>query len=121
MIVRMFNNNNEVFIILFMFILKWREYRAQTSSITMPQFDHDPEHKELRFGVASKAETVIDLSEPLIQSPGDFMLSITKFKIDTECIPLLIPEMQQPQDLTSKYVKQQDADKEPGDNGLHKK
>ena len=31
------------------------------------------------------------------------------------------PEMHQPQDLTSKYVKQQDADKEPGDNGLHKK
>ena len=57
--------------------------------------DHDPEHKELRFGVASKAETVIDLSEPLIQSPGDFMLSITKFKIDTECIPLMIPEMNQ--------------------------
>ena len=26
---------------------------------------------------------------------------------------LMIPEMNQPQDLTSKYVKQQDADKEP--------
>ena len=50
---------------------------------------------------------MIDLSEPLIQSPGDFMLSITKFKIDTECIPLLIPEMKQPQDLTNDCVKEQ--------------
>ena len=69
--------------------------------------DHDPQHKERRYGVASKAETTIDLSEPLIQTPGDFMLSITKFKIDTECIPLMIPEMKQPQDLTNKYVRDQ--------------
>ena len=67
--------------------------------------DHDPEYKEYCFGVVSKAETVIYLSELLIQSPGDFMLSITKFKIDTECIPLMISEMMQPQDLKSKFVK----------------
>ena len=61
--------------------------------------DHDPEHKERRYSVASKAQTNIYLKEPLIRSPGDYMLSITKFKIDTECIPLMIPEMEQPQDL----------------------
>ena len=61
--------------------------------------DHDPQHKEHRFEVSSKAETTIDLAEPLIENPGDYMLSITKFKIDTECIPLMIPEMNQPQDL----------------------
>ena len=69
--------------------------------------DHDPQHKEHRFEVSSKAETTIDLAEPLIENPGDYMLSITKFKIDTECIPLMIPEMQQPQDLTNKYVRDQ--------------
>ena len=69
--------------------------------------DHDPQHKEHRFEVSSKAETTIDLAEPLIQTPGDYMLSITKFKIDTECIPLMIPEMQQPQDLTADEVKEQ--------------
>ena len=69
--------------------------------------DHDPQHKERRYGVASKAETTIDLSEPLIQTPGDFMLSITKFKIDTECIPLMIPEMLQLQDLTRKEIVEQ--------------
>ena len=69
--------------------------------------DHDPQHKEHRFEVSSKAETTIDLAEPLIENPGDYMLSITKFKIDTECIPLMIPEMQQPQDLTADEVKEQ--------------
>lgn len=69
--------------------------------------DHDPQHKEHRFEVSSKAETTIDLAEPLIENPGNYMLSITKFKIDTECIPLMIPEMQQPQDLTNKYVSEQ--------------
>ena len=69
--------------------------------------DHDPQHKEHRFEVSSKAETTIDLAEPLIENPGDYMLSITKFKIDTECIPLMIPEMQQPQDLTNNYVSEQ--------------
>ena len=69
--------------------------------------DHDPQHKEHRFEVSSKAETTIDLAEPLIENPGNYMLSITKFKIDTECIPLMIPEMQQPQDLTNKYVRDQ--------------
>ena len=56
--------------------------------------DHDPEHKEQQYeyGVASKAVTTIDLREPLIERPGDFMFSITKFKIDTECIPFMIPE-----------------------------
>ena len=58
-------------------------------------------------GISSKAVTTIDLREPLIERPGDFMLSITKFKIDTECIPIMIPEMLQPQDLTNDYVKKQ--------------
>ena len=69
--------------------------------------DHDPQHKEHRFEVSSKAETTIDLAEPLIENPGDYMLSITKFKIDTECIPLMIPEMKQPQDLSAAEVKEQ--------------
>ena len=61
--------------------------------------DHDPEHKDQRYGVASKAITTINLRDPLIENPGDFNLVITKFKIDTECIPLMIPEMEQPQNL----------------------
>ena len=60
--------------------------------------DHDPEHKDKRYGVASKAETLIDLRDALVENPGDFNLAITKFKIDTECIPLMIPEMEQPED-----------------------
>ena len=66
---------------------------------------HDPQHKDLRYGVASKAETLIDLRDALVENPGDFNLAITKFKIDTECIPLMIPEMKQPQPLFDDKIK----------------
>ena len=62
--------------------------------------DHNPSQRELCYNFASKAVTTIDLREPLIESPGDYNLSITKFKIDTETVPIMIPELQQPQKYT---------------------
>lgn len=73
-----------------------REYEAEKIYYDVT-IDHNPEKKDLRYNFASKAETTIDLQEPLIQSPGDYNLSITKFKIDTESVPILIPELAQPQ------------------------
>ena len=52
--------------------------------------DHNPSQRELCYNFASKAVTTIDLREPLIESPGDYNLSITKFKIDTETVPIMI-------------------------------
>lgn len=73
-----------------------REYEAEKIYYDVT-IDHNPEKKDLRYNFASKAETTIDLQEPLIQSPGDYNLSITKFKIDTETVPIMIPELAQPQ------------------------
>lgn len=59
--------------------------------------DHDTKNLDRMYGIASKAETTIDLLDPLFEQPGDFNLEITKFKIDTESVPLMIPELAQPQ------------------------
>lgn len=34
--------------------------------------------------------------DPLIENPGDYNLSISKFGIDTESIPIMIAEVAQP-------------------------
>lgn len=44
----------------------------------------------------SKAETEIRLNGPLITDPMNYDLAISKFKLDTECLPVFIPEMKHP-------------------------
>lgn len=44
----------------------------------------------------SKAETEIRLNGPLITDPMNYDLAISKFKIDTECVPVFIPEIKHP-------------------------
>lgn len=55
------------------------------------------EAKDYRYHNYSKAETEIRLNGPLIADPCNYDVAISKFKIDTECIPVFIPEMAQPQ------------------------
>lgn len=55
--------------------------------------DQNPNHHYY-----SKAETEIRLNGPLISDPLNYDLAISKFKIDTECLPVFIPEMSHPQE-----------------------
>lgn len=59
--------------------------------------DHDPSKVDGTYKYASKAETKIELEDPLLDDPSEYTLSIAKYKIDTETLPLMIPEMMQPQ------------------------
>ena len=38
------------------------------------------------------------MNSPLISDTENYDLCISKFKIDTECVPIFIPEMEQPVD-----------------------
>lgn len=55
------------------------------------------EDKDEKFHHYSKAETEVRMNGPLISDPMNYDLAISKFKIDTECLPIYIPDMQQPQ------------------------
>lgn len=53
------------------------------------------EVKEGKVNNYTKAITSIKLNGPLISGPGKYDLAISKFKIDTESLPLFIPEIEQ--------------------------
>ena len=55
------------------------------------------EDKDEKFHHYSKAETEVRMNGPLISDPMNYDLAISKFKIDTESLPIYIPDMQQPQ------------------------
>ena len=55
------------------------------------------EDKDEKFHHYSRAETEVRMNGPLISDPMNYDLAISKFKIDTECLPIYIPDMQQPQ------------------------
>ena len=57
----------------------------------------NPTEADKRHNFFSKATTEIRLNGPLISDPMNYDLTISKFKIDTECIPVFIPEMKQPE------------------------
>lgn len=54
------------------------------------------EEKVAKAHFYSKAETEIRLNGPLITDPMNYDLAISKFKIDTECVPVFIPEIKHP-------------------------
>ena len=59
----------------------------------------NPVEADRRHNFFSKAQTEIRLNGPLITDPMNYDLAISKFKIDTECLPVFIPEMAQPQTI----------------------
>lgn len=59
--------------------------------------NYNPTEADKRHNFFSRAVTEIRLNGPLISDPMNYDLAISKFKIDTECIPVFIPEMKQPQ------------------------
>ena len=59
--------------------------------------NYNPTEADKRHNFFSRATTEIRLNGPLINDPMNYDLAISKFKIDTECIPVFIPEMKQPQ------------------------
>ena len=61
--------------------------------------EHDPEHADKKHFVRSKAEKTITLEEPLMENPGDYDISVSKFNINTEALPVMIPEIVSKQKL----------------------
>ena len=55
--------------------------------------EHDPEHIDERHPRKSKAEKTIFMESPLLENPGDYNLSVSKFSINTESLPVVIPEI----------------------------
>lgn len=54
------------------------------------------EDRDSKHHCYTKAETEIKLNGPLISDPLNYDLAISKFKIDTECLPVFIPELKFP-------------------------
>lgn len=61
--------------------------------------EHDPEHADKKHFVKSKAEKTINLEYPLMENPGDYNISVSKFNINTETLPVMIPEIVSKQKL----------------------
>lgn len=57
---------------------------------------YNPDEVDGMYGFYSKAETEIHLSTAIVDDPLNYDLAISKFKIDTECLPIMIPEMKLP-------------------------
>ena len=55
--------------------------------------EHDPDHTDDRHFMKSKAEKTIYMESPLMEDPGDYNMSVCKFSINTEAIPVFIPEI----------------------------
>ena len=52
----------------------------------------------------SLAETTVQLMDPLIQNTGVYDICISKIRIDTQTIPLVIPELKQPQSIRDSKI-----------------
>ena len=61
--------------------------------------EHDPEHADKKHFIKSKAEKTINLEYPLMENPGDYNISVSKFAINTETLPVMIPEITKEQKL----------------------
>ena len=55
--------------------------------------EHDPAHTDDRHYMKSKAEKTIYMESPLMEDPGEYNMSVCKFSINTEAIPVFIPEL----------------------------
>lgn len=63
--------------------------------------EYNPEQaKKGQEGNVSKVEKNWYLEYPLLEQPGNYNLSVSKFSINTESLPVFIPELLQPQLLT---------------------
>ena len=61
--------------------------------------EHDPEHTDKKYFIKSRAEKTINLEYPLMENPGDYNISVSKFVINTETLPVMIPEITKKQKL----------------------
>ena len=52
----------------------------------------------------SLAEATVQVMDPLIQNTSEYDICISKFRIDTQTIPLVIPELKQPQSITDSKI-----------------
>lgn len=64
--------------------------------------EYDEEKKEGE-PYSSKVEKSWYLDQPLLEQPGDYNLCVSKFSINTEALPVFIPEYKQPQNR-AKYI-----------------
>ena len=66
--------------------------------------EHDTEHADKKHFIRSKAEKTINLEDPLMENPGDYNISVSKFSLNTEALPVMIPEIvtkQKLEDITA--------------------
>ena len=81
------------------FILIKKQHRTFFNLLKMQSLcyditiEHDPVHTDDRHFMKSKAEKTICLEKPLLEDPGDYNVSVCNFSINTEGIPLVIPEI----------------------------
>lgn len=61
--------------------------------------EHDPVHADKKHFIRSKVEKTITLEDPLMENPGDYDISVSKFNINTEALPVMIPEIVSKQKL----------------------
>ena len=61
--------------------------------------EHDTEHADKKHFVRSKVEKTINLEDPLMENPGDYDISVSKFNLNTETLPVMIPEIVSKQKL----------------------
>lgn len=66
--------------------------------------EHDPAHIDERHFMKSKAEKTIEMETPLMVDPGDYNMSVCKFSINTEALPVFIPEINKKQSDDSEYM-----------------
>lgn len=60
--------------------------------------DYDPEHSEEGVTMReSKVEKTLFLEQPLLEQPGEYNLSVSKFSINTGALPVWIPELRDKQ------------------------
>ena len=52
----------------------------------------------------SLAEATVQVMDPLIQNTSEYDICISKFRIDTQTIPLVIPELKQPQSIMDSKI-----------------
>ena len=66
--------------------------------------EHDPAHTDERHFMKSKAEKTIEMETPLMEDPGDYNMSVCKFSINTEAIPIFLPEIKSKQTNDHAYI-----------------
>lgn len=65
---------------------------------------HDSSKEKNGIGTATVATTKVETIEPLVNDANEYDLCISKFRVDSTTIPLVIPELKQPQKIADNKI-----------------